>query len=498
MAVTLVILFTAAVLLIAWWYIEWFKCNTYLAKYTGPRPLPLVGNAFLIRCTTEIVATFLDLQKIHGDVFKIMLGNRPRLVISDHKAAEFLLGSTNILEKSYEYKFLHPWLGTGLLTSSNAKWKQQRKLITPTFHFQILEQFIGIFESQSDVLVKKLNKELGEKPFDIFPYITLCALDVICEAAMGTSVNAQSESDSEYVHNVKEMCRIAVDRAFSPTKMWDFLYPFSKDYYKQKKALSVLHGYTNYVIIKRREELANSNNTANNDDETGIKKRLAFLDLLLQCTIDGQPLSNEIIREEVDTFMFEGHDTTTSGISFTLYLLSKHPEVQEKVVEELRGLFADDKSRAPTYKDLQDMKYLDMVIKESMRLFPPVPIYGRILEEDVEFDGGVLPKGLSLTIFSYGLHRQSEIFSDPEKFIPERFSPENSAGRPPYAYVPFSAGPRNCIGQRFAVLELKSTVSKVLRHYELLPVLEHEPVLTVEAILKSQNGLPISIKKRDF
>ncbi|KAF2895541.1 hypothetical protein ILUMI_10635 [Ignelater luminosus] len=440
----------------------------------------------------------MGFQKQYGNLFKIMLGNRPRLVICDPKAAEFLLGSTSILEKSYEYKFLHSWLGTGLLTSSGGKWKRQRKLITPTFHFQILEQFIGVFDSQSDILVKKLNKEVDQKAFDIYPYITLCALDIICEAAMGTSVNAQNNSESEYVKNVKEMCRIVVDRSFSPIKMFDVLYPLSKDYKIEQNALKVLHGYTNYVIKKRKEELISKSSTTEKHDDTGAKKRLAFLDLLLQCQVDGKPLPQEVIREEVDTFMFEGHDTTTSGISFALYHLSKYPEVQEKAVNELRSIFADNKDGSPTYQDLQNMKYLEMVIKESLRLYPPVPAYARVLEETVKYDGSILPKGLTLMVLSHGLHRNTNVFPDPEKFDPERFSPENSAGRSPYAYVPFSAGPRNCIGQRFAMLEMKSTISKVLRNFELLPVPEHEPIASVEAIVKSANGLPVYLTKRQF
>ncbi|KAF2893674.1 hypothetical protein ILUMI_12500 [Ignelater luminosus] len=439
----------------------------------------------------------MNFKEKYGNSFKLMLGHRPRLVINEPNLAEFLLGSNDILEKSYEYKYFHRWLGTGLLTSSSAKWRRQRKLITPAFHFQILEQFIEVFDSQSNTLIEKLSKEVGKKSLNIFPYITLCALDVICEAAMGTSVNAQNDSDSEYVRSVKEMCRIVVDRAFSLAKMSNFLYQFTKDYYKENKALQVLHGYTNSVIVKRREELnsGNSENTMTVDD-AGIKKRLAFLDLLLQCTVDGKPLPDEIIREEVDTFMFEGHDTTTSGISFTLYCLSRNPEVQKKVVEELNSIFEDDKSRCATYKDLQGMKYLEMVIKESMRLYPPVPLYGRILEEDVKFDGGILPKGLSFTVFVYGLHRNSQTFPDPDKFDPERFSIENSLERSPYGYLPFSAGPRNCIGQRFAMLEMKSTVSKILRNFELLPVWDHNPVLVAEAILTSANGLAIGLKER--
>lgn len=111
---------------------------------------------------------------------------------------------------------------------------------------------------------------------------------------------------------------------------------------------------------------------------------MALLDVLLQSTVDDQPLSNEEIREEVDTFMFEGHDTTTSGISFTLYLIARHPEVQRKLVEEIKQVLGSDKNRAIGYRDLQELKYLELVIKESQRLYPSVPAIGRETQEDVK------------------------------------------------------------------------------------------------------------------
>ncbi|KAF2888130.1 hypothetical protein ILUMI_18043 [Ignelater luminosus] len=292
-----------------------------------------------------------------------------------------------------------------------------------------------------------------------------------------------------------------MERVTSPIKCRESLYHLSLDYQKERKALKVLHTYTNSVIASRKKELQNyiKAEKEKNIDDCGIKKRKTFLDLLLQYRIDGQAISDEDIRQEVDTFMFEGHDTTSSGISFLLYSIANHASVQERVVEELRTLFHDDKTRSATYRDLQEMKYLEMVIKESLRLYPPVPIYGRNIHEDIEYDGTVLPKNISLTINAFGIHRSSQIYPEPDKFDPERFTAENQAKRSPYAYIPFSAGPRNCIGQRFAMLEMKSVVSKVLRHYELLPSIpESKPALVGETILKSSTGVHIRLKHREF
>jgi cytochrome P450 family 4 len=390
-----------------------------------------------------------------------------------------------------------PWLGTGLLTSEGIKWKKHRRIITPTFHFKILEQFINSFDAAGDVMVEKLKKHLGCLSVDIYPFVTLCALDIICETAMGTTINAQRNEESEYVQSVKEMGRIIIERALVPHKNNEFLFRFTKDYQIQKKALNILHEYTNNVINKRREELLKeySSKQRENSVDMGIKKKMAFLDLLLQATVDDRPLTNEEIREEVDTFMFEGHDTTASGISFALYSLANNPEAQEKAYEEQVALFGKEKNPTVTYGDLQEMKYLELVIKEALRLYPSVPFYARETNQEVEFGGTKIPKGVNITIFAYGIHRDPKYFPDPEKFDPSRF--ETIDGKLPYAYIPFSAGPRNCIGQKFAMLELKSTISKVIRNFKLAPASPHHSLkLVAETVLKSDNGVRLALMER--
>ncbi|KAF2878640.1 hypothetical protein ILUMI_27529 [Ignelater luminosus] len=445
----------------------------------------------------------MECQKKYGGLFKMYFGFAPPfLVIVNAKHMEYVLGSTKLLEKSRDYRFLHNWLGKGLLTSGSVKWRKQRKILTPTFHFQILEQFVEIFDEYSGILIKKLETEVGKKSVDIYPYVTLCSLDVICATSMGTKVNAQDKSESEYVNSVKAMSRIIMDRSLSLIKMFDFLYCFTNDYREENHALKVLHGYTKAVIKSRKQELMKASGISDSpseiEDDLGRKKRKTFIDLLLQYNKDGQPISEEEIREEVDTFMFEGHDTTAGAMTFALYSLSKNPDIQEKVVEELRSIFGDDKDRPVTLSDLQEMKYLEAVIKETLRLYPSVPFYSRDVHEDFEYEGTTVPKGTSLLLFVFGLHRDPDTFPDPERFDPERFSQENLRGRSPYAYVPFSAGPRNCIGQKYAMMEMKSLVSKVLRNYELLEVPGHKLLLSPETILKSLSGFHVQLRKRKF
>ncbi|KAJ3656430.1 hypothetical protein Zmor_015510 [Zophobas morio] len=415
----------------------------------------LLGHILYITSTTHI----LDVAKknfSYGNTVTLRFGPdicpiRKGLVTQDYNLIQFILNSRKLIKKSENYIFLKKWLGNGLLISDGDYWKRHRKILTPAFHFEILKNFVEVFEAAGDVLMEKLQKYDEVATVDLDILITLYTLDVICETAMGTKINAQSGQNIAYVESVRNMCKTVIERAFSPIKVFDQLYWLTGDYYKQQKALKILH-----------------------DDVLSISE----------------------LREEVDTFMFEGHDTTASGICFALYCLADHPEVQEKVFQEQKEIFEDWKNPETTYSDLQKMKYLECVLKETLRLYPSVPVIGRYTTEEMNFDGYVIPKNTNIVIFIYGLHRNPDYFPEPEKFKPERF--ENFNNSLPFSYIPFSAGPRNCIGQKFAMLEMKSVISKIVRQFEIKPTVpRHEVQLSPETVLKSGNGVKVTLKKRD-
>uniref|UniRef100_A0A182VX83 Uncharacterized protein n=1 Tax=Anopheles minimus TaxID=112268 RepID=A0A182VX83_9DIPT len=488
-----------------WWTVaNYGSALRYAGKLGGPVAYPLVGNGliFINKTPAEFLQVLGKLIAQYGKCLRVWLGTQLIVLITDPKDIEELLSSPKYIDKSSEYDFIRPWLGEGLLTSRGRKWQTHRKTITPTFHFKILEQFVEIFDQQSNTFVDilRLFAKSGET-FDVFPLVTLCALDVICESAMGTKVNAQMNSESEYVKAVKEITNLIQVRMYDFVIRYEFFFRFSANRRRQRKALAILHGYTDSVIRARRQELnetlatgkATEHATDESEDPVGMKKRMAFLDMLLQATIDGRPLTDLEIREEVDTFMFEGHDTTTSAISFILLSLAKNPDIQEKVFNEVRNIVGDDRKQPITLTMLNDMRYLDLVIKETLRLYPSVPMFGRKMLQNTEINGKVFPAGSNVIIFPFFLGRNPDYFPNPEKFDPERFNVESSAEKTnPYQYIPFSAGPRNCIGQKFAVTELKSVVSKVLRNFEILPSEHpHEETFIAELILRPEQFLRI-------
>ncbi|SPP78821.1 blast:Probable cytochrome P450 4s3 [Drosophila guanche] len=426
-----------------------------------------------------------------------------------------LLGNNALLYKSRNYRLLEPWLGKGLLTNGGESWHRRRKLLTPGFHFRILSEFKEPMEENCRILVSRLKERANGEPFDIYPYITLFALDAICETAMGIRKHAQLQSDSEYVKAVQTICRVMHKQSFSFWQRLNIFFKYTEMGKERDGALRVLHDETNRVIRLRREQLLKERELQENKDkdkdeenDVGGKRRLAFLDMLLLTQLEGgAELSDVDIREEVDTFMFEGHDTTSSAIAFALSLLSKHAEVQQRAYEEARDLEGREK---------ESMPYLEAIIKETLRLYPSVPFFSRQVLEDMQVGKHTVPKGASINCLIYMLHRDPVNFPDPERFDPDRFY-LNEKQMHPFAFAAFSAGPRNCIGelhthrsndpllstfrllhsgQKFAMLELKCSLSSLLRSYQFMPDQDHQPIPLAELVMKSGNGVRLSIKPR--
>lgn len=299
------------------------------------------------------------------------------------------------------------------------------------------------------------------------------------------------------------MSEIIFKRLFSLGNEYKIFFLLSKAAQHQKAALSILHDFTNSVILARKRQLEDEQarkTIVEKMEETDIygKRKMTLLELLLNASIDGHPLSDADIREEVDTFMFAGHDTTTSCISFSAYHIAHNHEVQKKLYEEMVQVLGENfKAMDLTYSSLQELKYLDMTIKEVLRIHPSVPIIGRKSAGDMIIDGQTIPAGVDIAIFIYAMHNNPDVFPEPEKFDPERFSEDNSSKRHPYSYIPFSAGARNCIGQKYALLEVKTTLVKLLGNYHLLPCQpENKVQVKSDMTLRPVNGTFVKIVAR--
>lgn len=491
----ILLVITSCILLIPW-YNKHRRYIKHLERYPSPPRVPLLGNALDFRQPTGLIPKLCEYARLYGDIVKIYLGPFPtKLLVSNYELVEQILSSHKNLNKGKEYQYLSKWLGRGLLIcDGDNRWKSHRKLLLPSFHVQVFQEFLHVFETNAQLLVRKLEQELDSSSFDIQPYIQLCSLDIICEAALGTSIHAQEDGDSDYVKSISTMCTLFIKRSFNPRLRNNFLYKYSDLCREEERAIKILHRHSNKIIENRKKELQQN---APIQDEFRPNKKLTLLDLILAKRNDVSTLTDTAIREEIDTFMFAGHDTTAAAMGFTIFSLSENPHIQNNVMDELNAIFAGDVNRAVTLQDINKMRYLEAVIKEALRIYPSVPYYSRTVTEELNFDGGIIPQGVSLLLNVYGLHHNPEYFPDPEKFLPERFLGDRAPNGLPYSYIPFSAGPRNCIGQKFAMLEMKTMLSILLRHYEFLPSTpKHILSLSAVVVLSSRNGIRVGIRRR--
>ncbi|GFY67484.1 cytochrome P450 4V2 [Trichonephila inaurata madagascariensis] len=221
------------------------------------------------------------------------------IILQKAEAVEALISGTKFMEKNWSYNWLQPWLGTGLLTSHGSKWKARRKLLTPSFHFEILKDFMPVFNEQSKVLVKRLQKETIKDSTDIVMPITLCSLDIMCETTLGVSVGAQENTDSQYVKSVTRAGEIIMERMLSSWYWFDFLFNFMEKGKELNKHINILHNFTLDVIQEKKRKLL-----IGDPDIDSKRKRMALMDLLLEHHIRTRTLTEEDIREEVDTFAF--------------------------------------------------------------------------------------------------------------------------------------------------------------------------------------------------
>ncbi|GFU76293.1 cytochrome P450 4c3 [Trichonephila clavipes] len=386
-------------------------------------------------------------------LLRFWFGFKPVVIFFKPETVEVVLSSNALLEKTFVYEFLAPWFKQGLITSSGMKWKKRRRLLTPAFHFRILDDFLPVIDNHARYLAEKLKNEVGKKSFDLVPYITLCSLDILCETAMGKYVGAQKR-DTPYVKALNAASHLFGTRFMKPWLWPEFIFSKTADGKKFKESTDIMDSFTRGVIRERKAYIIGEMKSGTDMEEAfstdnfGTKRKKAFLDLLLSEHLSDPKFTEEDITEEVNTFMFAGHDTTAVGMSWALYLIGQDPKVQKKCQEELEEVFGDDPSKSMSLEDVKNLKYIECVLKESQRLYPSLPYIGRESSCDIVVNGYTIPAGTNCMIFTYMLHRDSDMFPDPEKFDPDRFLPENSVGRHPFAYVPFSAGPRNCIASK--------------------------------------------------
>ncbi|KAM9330161.1 cytochrome P450 4B1-like [Gastrophryne carolinensis] len=463
-----------------------------LRPFPGPPAHCLLGHMHKFRRDGTDMDVLAGWAREYFGVFPVWFGRFTGFLFLAHPDFAKAVYCRDDPKSSLPYRFFLPWIGEGLLVLSGPKWFQHRRLLTPAFHYDVLKPYVSLMSSCAHVMLDKWEGLCAEAgPVELFQHVGLMTLDTILKCAFSYTSNCQTDSDNEYIQAVYDLSYLANFRLRCFPYHSDFIFYCSPHGFRFRKACRITHRHTDHVIQQRKVSME----TEEEMEKLKHKKRLDFLDILLLAKDErGQRLSDEDLRAEVETFMFEGHDTTASGVAWTLYCMAQHPEHQQRCRQEVREVLGDRKTLE--WEDLSRLPYTTMCIKESLRMHPPVPGVGRTLKQPVTFhDGRSVPAGTTVVLSIYSIHKNPLVWENPEVFDPLRFSPDRSANRHSFAFLPFAAGPRNCIGQNFAMNELKVVVALTLQRFHLTPEPGSAPIRVPQLVLKSKNGLHVRLKK---
>ncbi|XP_067120950.1 cytochrome P450 4C1-like [Centruroides vittatus] len=356
----------------------------------------------------------------------------------------------------------------------------------------------------SNVLVEKLKQLQENEIFDVLEWMKSCTLDIIADIAIGVSLHSQTKNDQEYVSAMHRIMKYFPEWIANPM-CWLFPISFmSKMKKNYKRDIEIIHRFGKKVFERRKENFVkemreqdslNEETRYEEEPKTNTKQRI--IDSLLDLHVKQGLMSKEDVIRDMEGAIFAGYDTTAHAMSWTLYFLGRFHEIQEKVYLELQETFENDMNRDITIDDLTKMTYLGCVIKESMRIYPPFPLIARKNPSEMKIGNYVLPANSTFGISIYGIHHNPSVYENPEVFDPDRFLPENYKNLHPYAFLAFSAGPRNCLGSKLGMIKMKIVLANVLRNFKVYSLDPQDKIVTsMEVLLTPISGIRMYVEKR--
>ena len=386
---------------------------------------------------------------------------------------EVLVRNAANFQKSRDYVALKFILGNGLLTNEGTAWQKQRQLIQPTFRHENIAIYAEIM---ADSTAKHLARWKDGETRDLHHEMAELTLDIVAKSLFGTKLTYDARKIGEEIAAV--MVRFFAQAALA------FLLPDRFPIPKTPRLLRSKRHLDNVVLSIIRERRASG--TSAND--------------LLQRLLDAQDehgarMSDEQLREEIMTLFLAGHETTANALTWTWYLLAQNPKAEQALVAELDRVLGRS---APTLADLSKLPYTEMVVKESMRLYPPAWGIGRRALADFEIGGYRVPAGTNIFIMQWLTHRDARFFPDPERFDPERWrdDPVRKGKIPRFAYFPFAGGPRVCIGAGFAMMEATLLLATIAQRYRFTLPADAKVAPLFSVTLRPKRGLPMRLMKR--
>jgi cytochrome P450 len=442
-----------------------------LCRPPGPKGLPLLGN--LVDIARDVLRFYDEWSRQYGDVVALRLAAWPAILVNNPEYIEHVLvkNHRNFIKFPFFFRHVRAIFGKGLLTSEREVWHRQRRLMAPAFHDRRLagygEAIVRLTERMLD------NWRVGELR-NIHADMMALTLAIAAKTFFDAEVESEVAEISQAFNAITD--EIAV-RFRLPFRIPDAVpIPGNIRYARGVRRIDRL---VNRIIRERRQHGGD---------------RGDLLSMLMMAVDDeGRPMSEQQLRDEVITLLLAGHETTALALSWTWYLLSQNPDVDAKLSSELRHVLG---GRAPTVSDLPQLSFTTQVVTEAIRLYPPVWGFGREAVGDFEIGGYTIPKGTTIIISPWVLHRNPRHFDRPMEFQPERWSGDLARQLPRFAYIPFGGGPRICIGNRFAMMESALILATIARRFGLECPTGYLAVPFPSITLRPKKGIPVKLVRR--
>jgi cytochrome P450 len=439
----------------------------------GPRGYPIVGSTLAVQ--RDAIGFTREVTRRYGDIVYYRFISRPSVILNHPDYARHMLqeNNRNYDKEVFTYRMITWFLGDGLLTTSGDAWLRQRRLMQPAFH---RKRVAGWSALMGGVAGRFLNRweRLDRPTIDVADEMILLTLAVVSRALFSLDISDAAGPVGHTFLDINHHYVNYVATLLAPPRV-----PLPRNR-RFKAAVRRLDEFAYNVIRERRAR------PGEHDD---------LLAVLLESRDEetGATLNDAQVRDEIMTLLFAGHETAANALTWTWYLIARHPEAEEQLHAEVDRVLG---GRLPTADDIPNLPYTRMLVDEALRLYPPVWIIPRRAIADDEIGGYRVPKETVVNVVPFVLHRHPEFWDRPEAFEPERWLPERAADRPRYAYIPFGGGPRLCIGNSFALTEMQLVVATLAQRFRLRLADDRPAVPHQGVTLGVQGGLRMRLEKR--
>lgn len=447
-----------------------------MAIAPGPRGRPLVGVLPAIR--RDPIGFLSEAHAAYGDVVRIKLGPiTSHLIIHPDGVKQVLQEHVKNYTKDHiSYGMVRWVVGDGLLTSQGETWLRQRRLAQPAFHRARIAALGSTMVARTEAMLARWEPAIaGGRAIELGEEMMGLALGIVGDALFGTDVSEETATISRNFNLISE-------QVVTRFRSGNIVPPVLPTRYDRawRAAMADMDRVVYAIIAERRRR---------NEDRGDLLSML----MLARDEETGAQMDDKALRDEVITMLLAGHETTATTLTWAWGLLATHPEAAARLYAEIDAVLGE---RAPTAADLPALAYTRMVIDEAMRLYPPVYILSRKVVADDTIGGYSISGGGSVDISPYLTHRHPGFWAEPARFDPARFAPEQVAARHKYAFIPFSTGPRMCIGNSFALMEATLVLATIARHHRLELVAPALPAVDPLVTLRPRGGMPMVPARR--